>query len=225
MLGDEALQLLLGRYQFETVLDVGCGEGLHSQRFVEADKQVTGIDLSGRWTHALRADYMQHEFAAPFDCIWVSHVLEHQLRPHDFLLKLRRDLKEGGFLAITVPPLKHKIVGGHVSLWNTGLLLYHLILAGFDCREAHCRKYGYNISVVLKKRSLQLAHEDLRFAGGDIERLAEYFPANTGVSWRQAFDGDIDELNWPSDGSSSDAVPVWQRRLVRGLRKVLRRAA
>ena len=61
-----------------------------------------------------------------------SHVLEHQFDPQRFLRKIYECLNPDGVLALTVPPRKDEIVGGHVSLWNGGLLLYHLVLAHLD---------------------------------------------------------------------------------------------
>jgi hypothetical protein len=118
-------------------------------------------------------------------------VLEHQRNPGAFLDKVRRDLRPGGWLVVTVPPMKREIVGGHVTLWNAGLLLYQLILAGFDCREAAVRSYAYNVTVITRNRPVQLpwlAHDE-----GDIERLAEFFPNGA----HQGFNGDIERLNWP----------------------------
>ena len=96
-------------------------------------------------------------------------------------------------LAITVPPAMHQIVGGHLSVWNAGLLLYHLILAGFDCRNAHVCQYGYNISVILRKRLIELPA--LHYDSGDINRLAQFLP--DGLS--EGFNGDIRKLNWPTE--------------------------
>ena len=151
LLAEETLEKLLTAYRFDSVLDVGCGTGRHSRLFQQAGKQVTAIDIYPGLEGAVQADYLRHEFAAPFDCVWVSHVLEHQLNVNQFLTKVFRDLKEGGILALTIPPLKHEIVGGHVTLWNAGLLLYNLILAGFDCSQAAIKCYGYNISVIMPK--------------------------------------------------------------------------
>src|SRR5690606_36120022 len=81
----------------------------------------------------------------------------------------------GGVLALTVPPLKSRIVGGHVSLWNAGLLLYNLVLAGFDCSRARILQYGYNISVILTKTPAELPR-DLSFDRGDLRRLRPFLP-------------------------------------------------
>lgn len=177
-----AMQVLIENYAFETVLDIGCGQGLHADCFLQHTKQVTSIDYGksiyfekNTTTHAtILCDFNTYQFADTYDCVWASHVLEHQLNPHIFLKKIFALLKEGGVLAITVPPLKHNIVGGHVSLWNGGLLLYHLVLAGFDCVNASVFRYGYNISVIVKKCSIELP--ELAYDAGDIQRLAAFLP-------------------------------------------------
>ena len=196
-----AMEALIDHCDFLTVLDVGSGAGKHADIFEAAGKHVTAIDFgvsvyfqqkTSQRTEII-ADYYEYTFEKPFDCIWASHVLEHQPNPNAFLRKTHRDLKEGGWLAITVPPLKHSIVGGHLSLWNAGLLLYQLIFAGFDCRDAAVRTYGYNVSVIVKKTTIK-EMPSLHYDSGDIDRLAPFFPAGL----REGFDGRIKRLNWPT---------------------------
>ncbi len=192
------MQKLLDEFEFDSVLDIGSGEGEHARLFARHGKRVTCIDqgrsrqFAGAWQpgRVVIGDYLETRFDEPFDCIWASHVLEHQPNPHAFLDKVHADLKEGGVLAITVPPRKDQIVGGHVSLWNAGLLLYHLVLAGFDTSSAHVRRYGYNISVLLSKRSIEVP--ELTSDLGDLTILAPYLPPGLG----EPFDGDIRTLNW-----------------------------
>lgn len=197
---DRALETVLDHCEFDSVLDIGSGAGLHSDVFEENGKTVTSVDFGvsvyyQRKTSSreiIKADYYQYDFPKPFDLVWASHVLEHQPNANLFLKKIHRDLKEGGWLAITVPPLKHEIVGGHVSLWNAGLMLYQLIFAGFNCRHAAIRKYGYNISLIVQKKTIHQL-PDLHYDNGDIDRLAEYFPPGMG----EGFNGDIEQLQWP----------------------------
>lgn len=195
----EAMFSFIQNYKFDTVLDIGSGEGKHSDVLQQKGKTVTSIDF-GRSIYfekrkdnytCINADYYSYIFEEKFDAIWVSHVLEHQPNPNLFLKKIHNDLEEGGVLAITVPPLKHEIVGGHVTLWNAGLLLYQLILAGFDCSNVSIKSYGYNISVILKKKSI-LAYPDLSYDSGDINKLKEFFP----IGFEEPFNGDIKEFNW-----------------------------
>jgi SAM-dependent methyltransferase len=197
-----ALESVLDHCDFQTVLDVGSGAGKHADIFEANGKHVTAIDFgvsvyfqqkSSHRTDII-ADYYQYPFETPFDCVWASHVLEHQPNPNDFLRKTHRDLREGGWLAITVPPLKHKIVGGHLTLWNAGLLLYQLVFAGFDCRHAAVRTYGYNVSVIVKKATIK-EMPALHYDSGDIDRLSQFFPAGL----KEGFNGRIKQLNWPTN--------------------------
>lgn len=195
----ETLQCLTKKYEFDSVLDIGSGEGKHSDVLKKNGKIVTSIDY-GRSIYfekrtdnhtCIFGDYYNYNFDEKFDAIWASHVLEHQPNPNLFLKKIHSDLKEGGILAITVPPLKHEIVGGHVTLWNAGLLIYQLILAGFNCKNISVKSYGYNISVILKKESI-ISYPELHFDSGDIKKMLHFFPDN----FTEPFNGDIKELNW-----------------------------
>ncbi|RCT54787.1 bifunctional 2-polyprenyl-6-hydroxyphenol methylase/3-demethylubiquinol 3-O-methyltransferase UbiG [Winogradskyella sp. KYW1333] len=195
----ESMEYLIKNYDFETILDIGSGEGRHSDLLVSFDKRVTSIDY-GRSVYfeqriekhtCIFGDYYEFQFEEKFDAIWISHVLEHQPNPNLFLTKVHSDLKEGGVLAITVPPLKHEIVGGHVSLWNAGLLMYNLVLAGFNCKDIRIKSYGYNIGIMLVKKSI-LNFPELSYDKGDIIKLKEFFPD----SISEPFDGDIKILNW-----------------------------
>lgn len=203
LLGLEALRALACHYTFDSVLDVGAGHGVHAHILRRLGKQVLSVDFHTQSTMRqqtieaadLVGDYLNMRFAGTFDAVWCCHVLEHQRNAGAFLEKMLGDVKEGGTLAITVPPFKHSIVGGHLSLWNAGLLLYNLVLAGNDCSQARVRRYGYNISVLTPRKPAVLP-EDLVGGRGDLERLAGFFPFEAA----QDFDGDIEELNWPTFG-------------------------
>ena len=223
LLAKEALEKLLRDYAFQTVLDVGCGTGRHTRLFREAGKQVTAIDIYPGVEGAVQADYLQHRFERTFDCVWVSHVLEHQLNVNFFLKKLHNELREGGLLAISIPPLKQEIVGGHVTLWNAGLLLYNLVLAGFDCSQAAIKCYGYNISLIMPKISARLPLDKLRYDKGDLDLLAPFFPNVDGVRWGQSFNGQIVQLNWDYPGIELRASRSWDRWTAR-LGQMLRRS-
>jgi len=201
--GSVALKQLLENYEFQTVLDIGCGEGLHSEAFLQAGKTVTAIDY-GKSAYfskknavlkAIVADFNTYEFGEQFDCVWCSHVLEYQLNVNQFLKKCFSILKDGGVLSISVPPAKAEIVSGHVSLWNPGLLLYNLILAGFDCSEAVVEVYDYDISVIVRKKSVPTAiWSQITFDVGDLKMMRDYFPAE--IKWDEGqkdvtFDGEL----------------------------------
>lgn len=189
--GGEALAHLLCMDDVRTVLDIGSGAGDHTRIMRAHDREVTAISLCEPADYI--GDFLTWPSSAKFDAVWACHVLEHQVNPGVFLQACRERLNEGGILAVTVPPAKHNIVGGHVTLWNAGLLLYHLILAGFDCRNAQVGSYGYNISVLVRKSNIELPRLDND--NGDINRLAQWFP----LPVSEAFDGQLPDIGWNLD--------------------------
>lgn len=192
MLAGLALDTALERFAFTSVLDIGSGQGLHADRFRQAGKIVHAIDASDHWGRAdERVAFDAFDPSLRFDLVWASHVLEHQVDPGAFLRKLRRHVGPGGYFAVTVPPAKPQIVGGHVTIWNEGLLLYNLILAGFDCAGVSVKRYGYNITVM--GQAIEADLPALCQDQGDIERLARFFPCQVA----QGFHGDLPTLNWP----------------------------
>lgn len=126
-------------------------------------------------------DFCDIQFDKKYDLVWCCHVLEHQLNVNLFLQKIFEVSNK--FITVTVPPLKHEIVGGHLTLWNSGLLLYNLIMAGFDCKQARIFQYGYNISLITPKIEAKLPI--LNRDAGDIEKLNKFFPINV----KQGFNG------------------------------------
>lgn len=205
-----ALQKLIEDHDFNSVLDIGAGAMSHAEVFLRNGKDVTAVDFGAsiyyreRTPHnnsaikTIVGDFNKTSIEDLYDCIWASHVLEHQPNAHDFLKKALSCLKEDGIIAITVPPMKHEIVGGHVSLWNAGLLLYHLVLCGVDCSEASILSYGYNISVIVRKRAIP-ENLNLEHDCGDIRRLRKFLP--TGLRYYSnekddPFNGNISRLNW-----------------------------
>ena len=83
------------------------------------------------------------------------------------LESLRKAMKDDGWLIVLVPPGKPEIVGGHVHTFNMGLLMYNLILAGFNVRDGHFLKRGYNICAYVQKSETPLPA--LKHDSGDID--------------------------------------------------------
>ncbi|RKQ70127.1 class I SAM-dependent methyltransferase [Oceanibaculum indicum] len=195
---NEALYRLLTDYpEVSYILDVGSGDGRHAQIMRDHGRGVVTVSMSPPADHI--GDFLDlPDQDKHFEAIWASHVLEHCPDPGAFLRKCHDLLPEGGILAVTVPPAKHEVVGGHVTIWNAGLLLYQMVLAGFDCREARVSGLyadgpglaPYNISVIVRKRSAELPQ--LKCDTGDIELLAHLFP----VPVTHGFDGRLNPINW-----------------------------
>lgn len=173
------------------VLDVGSGEGAHARAMSDAGFSVTTCDPGH--TSDLPWAFLSDNVVRPpqgYDGVWLSHVLEHQTDVGATLRKARDLLASDGVLCVTVPPFKHSIVGGHLTVWNEGLLLYNLVVAGFDCSQARVGTYGYNISVIVRRKDAALPV--LKYDQGDIELLAPFFP----VPVRQGFDGRLGNVRW-----------------------------
>ena len=205
MRGYEILKKFLN-LNYNTVLDIGAGEMIHTNEFIKKGKTIdicdygNSIYFENKNNEILKnvrksyiGDFNDIPFDNTYDAIWCSHILEHQVNPNMFLKKIKSLLKKDGYFGIVVPPRKPFIVGGHVTLWNAGLLLYNLVLAGFDCsKECYIKQYDYNIGIIIRNVDIESLPEDLSMDKGDIEKLAKYFPFEVSHN----FNGDIMIFNW-----------------------------
>lgn len=201
--GGPALARLLVSETFDTVLDLGPGWQKRTSLLAEAGKSVTVLVPSGEVTEPAAGVTVQHEridddnLAGPFDCILASHVLQRARDPQRFLCHLHALLPEGGVLALAVPALRFPMVNGDLSIWSAGLLLQHLVLAGFDCREVAILTEGDEICLVLRKISIPAIAEDADLPS--LESLRDHLPARLDfISEPEGccFNGDIRNLNW-----------------------------
>lgn len=177
----KALAMLIDDPSIVTVLDVGSGAGHHARHMRDAGKTVITNSLIP--PADIIGDFMDIDDINKVNAIWAAHVLEHQPNPNLFLRKCFDLLDDDGILFLTVPPLKHDVVGGHLNLYNAGILIYQCIMAGFDCSEATIMHYSYNISLIVRKKEAVLP--ELKMDEGDIELLARFFPFEA----KQGFDG------------------------------------
>lgn len=189
-------EYLCNFHDFSTVLDVGAGDRVASGFFQGKGKSVTAVDYESspyiegkapppREIDTLWGDFLEMKLERQFDLVWVSHVLEHQENIGLFLRKVVEATKPEGLIAITVPPRKPYIVSGHVNLFNPGLLVYRLVLAGIDCSLAKVFQQDGNISIIVPRSKRNLPQ--LNYDVGDLELLSEFFPFPTD----EAFNGDF----------------------------------
>ena len=185
--GNQAFLMFLSRLKPESVIaDIGSGDGFYADLFERHGHKVYRIDAKyGR--------FYETTPWRPYNAIWCCHTLEHMRNPGAALDKMFSECEHAGLVAITVPPLKHGLVGGHVSLWNVGLLLYHMVLSGFDCRGAYIGSYGYNLSVMVEKKPCKVA--GLIYDKGDLEKVSQFFPQ----PMVQGQDGRIGDIRWGMD--------------------------
>lgn len=97
----------------KTILEIGAGAGQASFWFEEKGFFVTAIEPDGRNVrlinekltngHCTQGFIEDVEIEGKFDVIWMSHVLEHLIRPDLFLKKIKKNLQENGIFFIEVP--------------------------------------------------------------------------------------------------------------------------
>lgn len=177
------------------LIDIGAGKGYHAQHFASAGFNVTTLDIKPL-PHDLRnrenirhleipldrVFYIDNEEVRRavdkgFDIVWCSHTLEHQQDLKASINRLFGLCTKGGIVAITVPPLKPNLVGGHYNLFTPASLCYNIAAAGWSCRRAEVFYYGYNISALIPKE--RVPHEvigKLSHDIGDIKTIAPYMP-------------------------------------------------
>lgn len=219
-------------YPFERVLDIGTGAGGAALAFHAAGKQVTatGFDLQAYRAEPLPAGITVHEDVdvcgmtcfedASFDAVWCAHVLEHTLNPGGALAEIRRVLRPGGYLFLSLPPFKHAVVGGHLTPgWNIGILMQVLVHAGFDVRNGAFVRRLNNIAAFVQ-RGEPPPGGLLRRRNGDIEAMADLLP--TSINAVQGFDGDLDAVNWRWRVPVRNSARMIMRRwLAKRLRRLL----
>ena len=192
--------------KFKTILDVGVGNGSASKYFALKNKDVTSIGLKfdnynidkeamySLGINLIETSIENYKSTRKFDGIWASHVLEHTRNVGVVLDKFYNLLSKDGWLFIMVPPYKNNVVGGHITNgWNLGQLMYNLLLSGFDIKNGHYIKHGYNICAFVQKKekeSLELLSDF-----GDIDNTKSLWPLEV----EEGFDGNLKSINWFSN--------------------------
>jgi len=166
----------------KSVLDIGVGTAHHATAFICAGAEVTGIDLqksrleNESYTH-IQDMFETHDFEdQKFDLIWASHILEHMGNVQLALAQMSKHLKDDGWLYIAVPTdLQHRFHIGRLTLWTPAHLVYNLICAGWDCKEAKWYSEFATIGLCLKKRpTISLAWRST--GPGEQDELNKYTP-------------------------------------------------
>lgn len=189
---------------FETVLDIGFGEGRESLLFADSGKKVDAIGWDIGSYH-LPEEVTNHpninikeilfeemDETQAYDLVWMSHMLEHVKNIGFTLEKAQRLLSEKGWLVVIVPPyINPRVADGHLTTgWCVGQLMYVLLVNGFDIKSGHFIRYGYNVCAVVQKAKAPLP--SLRHDLGDLTTTKQLWP----IPVYTHFDGNIDQVNW-----------------------------
>ena len=189
---EQVLDYLIANYKFDTAIDIGCGHGDFFKYLNEKGVQVkgTGIDMmpEDKITYKgfkyIKSNFNDYEPTENYDLIFSSHTIEHNPNTEEFLKNFFKFGKPGGLFCLVWPPPKPQIVGGHVHIFNLGIMMYNIIRTGVNCKNVKMIKVGYNLVIVGEYDFFDLP--TLTYNRHEIEMLKDYFPFPA----VQAFDGD-----------------------------------
>lgn len=101
----------------KSILEIGVGGGQSIFWFDEINYRVLGIEPDSRNVDLINKKLKNSKVVngfieemnleEKFDFIWMSHVLEHLVRPDIFLEKIAKNLKDDGIFFIEVPSSQH----------------------------------------------------------------------------------------------------------------------
>lgn len=151
----EALKFLKGKGV--RILDIGCGEG-HFLNLAKGEGfEVVGIDFNKEAIKRAKKkfglervypftleEFIENFPDEKFDVICAFQVIEHLENPLDFVLKLKKILKENGFFVFSIPNperLRSRVKGireewdfppHHLTRWNNKSIHFLLKRTGFE---------------------------------------------------------------------------------------------
>ncbi len=145
--------------KFKTSLDIGSGDGVHSEIMQHVGFKVTGVDkYSDRADYNM--DFMSYTKARQmdFDVVFCSHVIEHQRNVGEFLDRIYDVLSDDGVLIISAPNHSAEtLIEGHINSFIFPLFLQQLIHAGFDCKNGKYLSAMENSFIVSKSKDFELS--------------------------------------------------------------------
>jgi len=152
----------------ERVLDLGCGAGRFVGALRDAGADPVGVEIAEAALERARRNVpgadlrlvepdgslpLEH---ASVDLVWCSEVLEHVADTDSLLLEVRRVLKKGGRLLVTVP-FHGRVKGALIALARFD--------AHFDPRGQHLRFYtASSLAATLRETGFEAV--DVRAWGG-----------------------------------------------------------
>jgi SAM-dependent methyltransferase len=122
-------------------LDLGAGDGTYLKFMNE---KSFGLDIKENLQRKVYSwnfnDKVPMEHAATCDVVWCSALIEHVLRPHEFLVEIKKLLVHDGVIVITAPLthlfnplyLSGTYHGDHVNFFNAKTFRLTIERAGYE---------------------------------------------------------------------------------------------
>lgn len=153
----------------KSILEIGVGGGQTIYWFDQLNYNVVGIEPDKKNTQLINKKLKNSkvinsfieeiEIREKFDIIWMSHVLEHLVRPDLFLKKIKNNLKSNGIFFIEVPSSEHKETlessifrNPHVYHFTKKSLL-RLVESEYDIITCDCFRPAKKIEAAIQKIS------------------------------------------------------------------------
>ena len=140
--------------KFDSIIDIGAGEGLQSAWFHKHGKRVMAVDIRKPTATVPYILADAHDLPFPdnsIDAVWTHHAFEHLRDPLGALLEASRILKPGGYLFFTVPQIGETMSSGHINAYNMPLVILHLASCGFDCKDGKFGKFRSHLRAMVRK--------------------------------------------------------------------------
>jgi len=112
----------------KSILDYGCGPGGKLSPLVDAGIEVYGFDLNPHFLVFSEGKGLKRwDPERRYDCIFLSHTLEHWIQPkEDLSALLARNLEPGGLVIIEVPLVDRLVLGGRSGGFHEETHLAHV---------------------------------------------------------------------------------------------------
>jgi SAM-dependent methyltransferase len=204
-------QFMLEQLGLGELVDVGCGPGTFLARAQSMGYSVTGIDFDPEAIEQARSVVGDHVYTMSledflektnrrYDVVTFFEVLEHMDNPLEFMSTVRRVLKDGGHIALSVPNRYRWMRAINVS--NVDFPPHHLTRWDTVSLGNFLRQCGFDI-VTLREQPLR---------GIDSVLVPLLFMMPTRIVWNRL--GKWFSRGCSHAGVASPASPL--RRLMRG---------
>ena len=106
---------LVDRYGAHSILDIGCAQATLALLLAEEGKRVTAVDIRASFIDYAKTRYERGDirFVAgnafdlddlgTFDLVFANQIIEHLVRPAEFLRKVAEFVRSGGIVVVSTP--------------------------------------------------------------------------------------------------------------------------